>query len=291
MRPPAAVFLGFGQVDLDNACSQEVDVALVHQESVGSGHERGAPEREFALGTDAVGRKHERAVRDGVPAHHGHPAVLLARVDFLGFGLHPADGGGVDEDVGALEAHDAGGFGEPLVPADKHAERAGRGLDGLEARVAGDKVVLLVKGGVVGDVAFAVQPGDAAVTFKDERAVVVYAAGALLEEREHDDRPDFLGDALPLLYERAILLDGHVEKVGILLEWEIRCVEHLGQHDQVDALALERERLLYVPFVVGLGIAGPLALQRGGLDLVHAIQFRKAQVRGVPFFLDLRRKI
>ena len=231
--------------------------------------ERSSPEGEFAFGTDAVCRKDEGAVCDGMSAHHRNPAVLLARVNFSRFGLHPTDSSGVDQNVCTLQAHNAGRFGEPLVPANQDTECTGARLDGFKARVARNKVVLFVKGRIVGNVALAVKACNRTVAFKDEGTVVVNAAGAFLEERENDNGVDFFRDALPLLYERAVFFDGHVEEVCIFFEREIRRMEHLGENDQVDSLALERKRLVHVPLVIGLAVARPLALQCCCLDFVH----------------------
>ena len=270
MRPPAAIFLGFGEVDFHGRDAEEVGGALFDEVSVGCGDEARAPEGQVAFGADAVGGNHERAIRDGVSAHDGGPAVLLARVDFLGFAIHPADGRGVDEHVCPLEAHDAGGFREPLVPADEHAERSGGSLDGLKARIAGDEVVFLVEGGIVGNVALAVKAGNAAVALEHEGGIVVDAAGTLLEEREDHDGVNFLRDCLPLPDNRVVLFDGEVEEVRIFLEREVRRMEEFRQYDQVVALALQCACLFHVPGVVAVEIACPLALQCCNLDFICA---------------------
>lgn len=66
MRPPAAVFLGFGEVDFYGGNAEEVRCALLDEVAVRSGDKTGAPEGEEAFGADTVGGDDERAVRDGV---------------------------------------------------------------------------------------------------------------------------------------------------------------------------------------------------------------------------------
>jgi hypothetical protein len=79
------------------------------------------------------------------------------------FGRVPADGGGVEEDVGALEGGEARAFGIPLIPAHEDADAAEGGIEIAEAEVAGREIELLEVERVVGDVHFAVQPGDFAI--------------------------------------------------------------------------------------------------------------------------------
>lgn len=231
MRPPAAIFLGFVEVDFRDACTDEISGALFDEVSVRGCDKARAPEREVAFRAAAVCGDHERAVCNRVPAHDGCPAILLARVDFGGFGIHPADGGGVDEHVCALEAHDAGGFREPLVPANQYAKRTRACLDGLETRVARNKVILFVEGRVVGNVALAVEPCDASVALKNECGVVVDSAGALFEEREDDHCVQLFCNLLPFRYNRVVLFDGEVEEVCVFFEREIRRVEQFREYD------------------------------------------------------------
>ena len=71
---------------------------------------------------DAVGGTDVAAVGDGVAALDQLPGIVLG-VAVLGLlrGV-PADGGGVEEDLRACRAREAGALGEPLVPADQHAD-------------------------------------------------------------------------------------------------------------------------------------------------------------------------
>ena len=229
MRPPAAIFLGLGEVQLHIACAQKFRVAFLQNISVRCGDKACTPKREVPLGARAVCSDDERPVGNRMSTHDGHPTVLLTRVDFLRFAIHPANGSGVDEHVGSLQAHDACGFGEPLVPANKYAERTRASLDGLETCITWNKVIFLVKGRIIGNVALAVKPGDASVTFKDESRIVVDSACALFEEREHDNGVQFFCNGLPLGNYRMVFFDSKVKKIRIFLEREIRSVEQLRQ--------------------------------------------------------------
>src|SRR5690606_23803844 len=83
------------------------------------GYERTAVEGRVTLAPDAVGGGQVDAVRHGVAEHGALPHV--AGVEPADLGRFRADGGGVEEQVGALEGHDACCLGEPLVPADADA--------------------------------------------------------------------------------------------------------------------------------------------------------------------------
>ena len=87
----------------------------------------------------------------------------------------PADGGGVEEDLRALQRGQPRGFGIPLVPADQHADLAVAGLPGAEAEVARREIELLVVKRVVRDVHLAVDAQQRAVGVNDRRGVVVDA--------------------------------------------------------------------------------------------------------------------
>jgi hypothetical protein len=46
-------------------------------------------------------------------------------------------------------------------------------------------------------------------------------------------------------------------------------VEKFGEDEQIDVFALELERFVLVPLVIGIEIPGPFALQRIYFNLVH----------------------
>src|ERR1035441_5869690 len=56
----------------------------------------------------------------------------------------PANGGGVEKNLGALQHGEPCGLGIPLVPTDQHADLSVAGLPGTKAEVARSKVELLV---------------------------------------------------------------------------------------------------------------------------------------------------
>src|ERR1035438_1338639 len=100
----------------------------------------------------------------------------------------PADGGGVEQNLGALQRGQARGLGIPLVPTDQYADLAVAGLPGAETEVAWRKIELLVIERVVRDVGLAIHAQERAVSIDDRRRVVVEARGPLLEQRgDYDD--------------------------------------------------------------------------------------------------------
>jgi hypothetical protein len=93
-----------------------------------------------------------------VPALDGRQASRWAGTLQRLFLRVPADGRGIEDDIGAGHGNQAGGFGIPLVPADEDAQPAEKRLECAEAEVAGGEVEFFVVAGVVGDVHLAVQP-------------------------------------------------------------------------------------------------------------------------------------
>ena len=149
----------------------------------------GAPEIQIIFPTRAVDGEDEDAVGDGVAPLHGLPGAALNLVELARFGSGQADGGGVDEDLGPAQGHEARGFRVPLVPANENAEFADRGGDREEAGVARCKVELFAETGVVRDVHLAVGAQDGTVRAEDHGGVVVEAAGAFLKMA--GDKGDF----------------------------------------------------------------------------------------------------
>ncbi len=104
----------------------------------------------------AIAGKQGQTVGDGMAALHGDPGIALARFFRLVVGRIPADRGGVEQQIGAGQRHQACAFGIPLIPADQHAQLADRGLHRLETEIARREVELLVERRVVRNVHFAV---------------------------------------------------------------------------------------------------------------------------------------
>gem|GEM_PF-5547675 len=152
---------------------------------------------------------------------------------------------GVEQDVGALERHDARALREPLVPADAHADRPDPRAPGLEARVAGVEVELLLVAGSVGDVALPVHAQHRAVGV-DHRQAVEVGLARLLEERDGQHDAELAGQAREARDER-VLVDRVREREQLLaLELgEVEVLEQLLEQHQLRAVrrCLAHERL------------------------------------------------
>ena len=121
------------------------------------------------------------AVGDGMGALDGAPGVVLRLSELRFLRGMPADRGGIEQDLGALQRGQAGAFGIPLVPAHQRAHAADGGVESAIAQVAGGEVILFVVERVVGDVHLAIEPAQGAVRVEDDGRVVIDAGGALLE--------------------------------------------------------------------------------------------------------------
>ena len=100
----------------------------------------------------------------------------------------PADGGGVEENLGALHRGETGAFREPLIPADQRADRRHLRLPRDEAGVAGREIELLVEQRVVRNVHLAIDAHQRSVGVDHRGGVVIHARGAPLEQRRDDHR-------------------------------------------------------------------------------------------------------
>ena len=125
---------------------------------------------------------HGKTVGYGMPTLHGGPCFALALLLLGCVAAFIAYCGGVDEQFGSCESHEACCFRIPLVPADKYAEASHAGVDGVEPDVAWREVEFLIVGGVVGYVHLAVFAGNAAVAFQHHGGVVVQAGSATFEK-------------------------------------------------------------------------------------------------------------
>ena len=139
-----------------------------------------APERD-AVGLSAgvrlmayaVYRDYRQSIGYGMPALHGSPCFALPLLFVCRVAALVAYCRGVYEDFCSLQGHDACSLRVPLVPADENSETAYAGIDGLEAKVTGCEIELLVVCGVVRYVHLAVFPGYAAVFLYHHSRVVV----------------------------------------------------------------------------------------------------------------------
>ncbi len=160
--------------------------------AVGVGDEGLAPEFGVAFAADAVDGRDITAVGDGVAALDSFPSVVLGGAKGFFLGGKPADGGGVENYVGAAEGGEAGGLGIPLVPADEDADAASLGFPGAVAEVAGSEVKLFFESGVLRDVILAVFAEELAVGVNDDGSVVVNFAATVFKEGSDDDDFVFL---------------------------------------------------------------------------------------------------
>ena len=155
---------------------------LVEHTAKSVGDEAAAPELHAALAACAVDADNGDAVGHGMAALDGLPGLILFAVVLLGLAHVPADGRGEEEELRAHEAGDAGCFGVPLVPADKHAEGGKTGLKDAIAKVARGEVEFFVVARVVGDVHLAVFAQVGAVGINNRGGVVVEPFGTFLKE-------------------------------------------------------------------------------------------------------------
>src|SRR5205823_6191308 len=123
--------------------------------SVRRGDEGLAPEldaffaRSFSAGVedvfdaDAVGGADVAAVGHRVAALDQLPRIVLDFAVLRFFARMPADRRGVEEDLCALDRGEPRAFGEPLVPANQHADLRVLCIPCAKARVAGREIELL----------------------------------------------------------------------------------------------------------------------------------------------------
>ena len=165
-----------------------------------------------------------------------HPGIALAALFVLLVIRIPADGGGVEQQFGTGQRHQARGFGVPLIPADKHAKATHRGIDRLEADVAGGEVELLIEAGIVRDVHLAILAQQGAVLLEHHGGVVVQAGGAALEQRADDHHAMLLRKRAKALGARPGNRFGQVELIHRFVLAEVRAVVQFLQQDQLGTL-------------------------------------------------------
>ena len=130
----------------------------------------------------AVDADNGQAICDSVSTLDGEPGSVLPLFFCLLVAAFPADGGGIDQHFRTSQGHESRGFGVPLIPTDQYAEFSDRGLNGFKTEVARGEVKFFVIGRVVGDVHFAVFPGDGAVFFKHHCGIVIKSRGAFFKK-------------------------------------------------------------------------------------------------------------
>src|SRR5690606_765034 len=115
-----------------------------------------------------------------------------------------ADGRRIEQDLGALQRHRPGTLGEPLVPADPHADGGIAGLPYLEAGIPRVEVVLLVVTGAIGNVALAVHTQIAAIGV-DNGDTVETRPAAQLEEADRQYHFQLFGNLLEMGNRRILV--------------------------------------------------------------------------------------
>src|SRR5260370_1696898 len=99
----------------------------------------------------------------------------------------PADSGGIEENVRALQSRQARALGIPLIPTDQRSYSAVCGIKRLEPAVSSGEVELRVIKRIVGDVPLAVYALQRPVCVQNRCGVVVEPPRAPLEDRSHHD--------------------------------------------------------------------------------------------------------
>ena len=196
----------------------------------------GPPEIEVILPAGAVDGEDEDTVGDGVAALHGLPGAALDLVKLARFGSGQADGGGIDEDLGAAESHETRGLRIPLIPADENTQLADRSVDGKEAGVARGKVELFAETGVVRDMHLPVGAEDGSVRTEDHGGVVVQAARSFLKMAGDEGDFEFFGGFGEEAGGWAGDGFGQFKALIVFLLAEVEGAEEFGQADQLGTL-------------------------------------------------------
>ncbi len=215
---------------------------LSNDYALGIAEERSAPEFKTvaAFGgsfvADAIDGSDINSIGDGVAALDGAPGIALSLAVGGLFGRVPADGGGVEKNYGAVQGGEAGALWIPLIPADQSCDAAGFGIERTKTEVAGSEIKFFVVGGIVGDVHFAVDAGDFAVSVDDGGGVVIDAGGATFEKRGDDDDFGFLGDAAERFGGGAGNGFGQFEILDVFALAEVLGLKKFGQTDDLGAI-------------------------------------------------------
>ena len=187
------------------------------------------------LDANAVDAGHVNPVGDGVGALNGLPGRVLRRPKLIFFSRMPANRGGIEDCLGALESGQPCGLRVPLIPADQRAHAAKSSIDSLKTQVAGRKIVLFVEERVVGNVHLAIDARERAIGVDDGGRVVIHTRGALLEERGDDGHPQLAGYLGQPRCRRPWNRLCQIEEAQILALAEVLGAEELRQADDVCA--------------------------------------------------------
>src|SRR5450759_4999741 len=125
------------------------------------------------LVTHSIDHADKNTIGDGVSPLDGAPRIVLHGAELGLFVRMPADGSGIEENIGALQSGKARAFGIPLIPADESPHAAVFGIEGFEAKIAGSEIKLFIIKRVIRDVHLAIEALGAPVGVKNDRGIVV----------------------------------------------------------------------------------------------------------------------
>src|SRR4029077_17479531 len=174
-------------------------------------------------------------VGDGMGTLNGAPGIVLDGTEFGFFRRMPADCGGIEENLRALQSSQSGALGIPLIPADQRAHATDVCIKGAKAEIAGSEVIFFVIKGIVGYVHFAVDATDGAIGVEDHGGVVIYAGGALLEKRSDKDDPKLFGQGRKRFGRGAGDGLSQIEQSWVFTLAEVLSLEKFWQTDDLGA--------------------------------------------------------
>lgn len=200
-RPIASGFFALGGVALDDEDFFFVVGGFGEDAAEGIGDEGISPEFEagiavlrLALVADAIDNGDVDAISDCVSALNGAPGVELSGAELSFFVGMPADAGGIENYLRALQSGEARTLRIPLIPANLNADASVGGVEIGKAEIAGREIEFFEVERIVGNVHFAVFAEERAVGVKDGAGVVVDAGGASFEKRGDDHYFSFFCD-------------------------------------------------------------------------------------------------
>ena len=174
-----------------------------------------------------------------------------------------ADGSRIEQQLRAHQGHAARALGEPLIPANTHANPGIAGLPDLEAGVARVEVILLVITGAIRNMTLAVDAEVAAVGINDRDAVEARATGQL-EEADRQHHCQLFSQRLKVLDRRVVFNPrGQLQILRVRLLAEVRRFEQLLNQDDLRALGGGLAHQLVSLRNIGLTIPGTTHLGGG----------------------------
>ncbi len=183
----------------------------------------------------SIDHRYVYTVGDGMGTLNGAPGVVLDGTDLGFFRRMPADCGGIEENLRALQSGEAGALGIPLIPADQRAHSPDVCIKGAKAEIARSKVIFFVVKRIIRDVHFAVQTANRAVGVKDDRRVVIHARGALLEKGGDKHDAKLFCQRRKRIGRRAGNGFGQIEQSWVFTLAEVLSLEKFRQTDDLGA--------------------------------------------------------